>query len=60
MFRKLETLKRHNRMVIEWSSADQVYTVELPDFPGQTPFTHGDSYREATKAGEEALELLLS
>jgi predicted RNase H-like HicB family nuclease len=47
-------------MIIEWSSEDQVYVVRLPDFPGETPFTHGDSYREAAKAGEEALELLLS
>jgi predicted RNase H-like HicB family nuclease len=47
-------------MVIEWSNKDQVYVVRLPDFPGQTPFTHGDSYREAKKAGEEVLELLLS
>jgi len=30
------------------------------DFPGETPFTHGDSYQKAAKAGEEVLELLLS
>lgn len=60
IFRKSETPKRHNRMIIEWSNEDQVYVVRLPDFPGQTPFTHGNSYREAVKAGEEVLELLLS
>ena len=60
MFRKSENPKQYYRIVIEWSSEDQVYTVELPDFPGQTPFTHGDGYREAQKAGEEVLELLLS
>ena len=60
LFRKSETPKRHYKMVIEWSSEDQVYTVELPDFPGETPFTHGDSYQKAAKAGEKALELLLS
>jgi predicted RNase H-like HicB family nuclease len=47
-------------MIIEWSNEDQVYVVRLPDFPGETPFTHGNSYREAAKAGKEALELLLS
>ena len=60
LFRKSKTPKRHYKMIIEWSSEDQVYVVRLPDFPGETPFTHGDSYREAAKAGEEALELLLS
>ena len=48
------------RMVIEWSHEDQVYVVRLPEFPGKTSFTHGDSYQEAAKAGKEALELLLS
>lgn len=47
-------------MVIEWSEADQVYTVRLPNFPGETPFTHGNTYQEAAEAGEQALELLLS
>ena len=47
-------------MVIEWSNEDQVYVVRFPDFPNETPFTHGNSYREAEKVGEEALELLLS
>ena len=46
-------------MLIEWSEADQVYTVKLPDFPGESPFTHGNTYVEAAKAGEQALELLL-
>jgi predicted RNase H-like HicB family nuclease len=60
MFRKSENPKQYYRIVIEWSREDQVYTVELPDFPGKTPFTHGDSYREAEKASEEVLELLFS
>lgn len=60
LFRRSEIPKQHNRMVIEWSNEDQVYVVKLPDFPGGTPFTHGQSYREAAKAGEEVLELLLS
>ena len=60
LFRRSETPKRHYRMVIDWSELDQVYVVKFPEFPGKTPFTHGDSYQEAAKAGEEALELLLS
>jgi len=60
LFRRSEIPKRHYKMVIDWSEVDQVYVVRLPDFPGETPFTHGDSYQEAAKAGEEALELLLS
>lgn len=48
------------RMLIEWSELDRVYVVRLPDFPGETPFTHGNTYTEAAEAGEQALELLLS
>lgn len=47
-------------MLIEWSELDQVYVVRLPEFPGEAPFTHGDTYREAAEAGEQVLELLLS
>jgi len=50
----------HHTMVIEWNELDQVYVVRLPDFPGETPFTHGNTYREAAMAGEEVLELMLS
>jgi predicted RNase H-like HicB family nuclease len=31
----------------------------LPDFPEQTYRTHGNSYEEATRNGQEVLELLL-
>lgn len=47
-------------MVIDWSHEDQVYVVRLPDFSGETPYTHGNTYREAAMAGEEVLELMLS
>jgi predicted RNase H-like HicB family nuclease len=47
-------------MVITWSEADQCYLVHLPDFPEQRYRTHGDSYEEAARNGQEVLELLLT
>jgi predicted RNase H-like HicB family nuclease len=46
-------------MVIGWSDEDGCYLVHFPDFPEQTYRTHGDSYEEAAKNGEEVLQLLL-
>jgi predicted RNase H-like HicB family nuclease len=46
-------------MVIVWSEEDDCYLVHLPDFPEQTYRTHGDSYEEAARNGEEVLQLLL-
>lgn len=45
-------------MVIEWSDEDQVYAVSFPEF-GDLAHTHGKTYEEATRMGEEALELLV-
>lgn len=47
------------RMVIDWSDEDNCYLVHFPDFPEQTYRTHGDSYEEAARSGEEVLQLLL-
>ncbi|MGC1306403.1 MAG: type II toxin-antitoxin system HicB family antitoxin [Phormidesmis sp.] len=47
------------QMVIAWSDEDDCYLVHLPDFPEQTYRTHGDSYEEAARNGEEVLQLLL-
>ena len=47
------------RMIIDWSDEDDCYLVHLPDFPEQTYRTHGDSYEEAAKNGEEVLHLLI-
>ncbi len=47
------------QMVIVWSDEDDCYLVHLPDFPEQTCRTHGNSYEEAAKNGEEVLKLLL-
>ena len=33
--------------------------MHLPDFPEQIYRTHGDSYEEAARNGEEVLQLLL-
>jgi predicted RNase H-like HicB family nuclease len=47
------------QMVIVWSDEDDCYLVHFPDFPEQTYRTHGNSYAEAAKNGEEVLPLLL-
>jgi predicted RNase H-like HicB family nuclease len=49
----------HYQMVIIWSDEDNCYLVHLPDFPEQHYRTHGDTYEEAAKNGQEVLELLL-
>ncbi|NJM77225.1 MAG: type II toxin-antitoxin system HicB family antitoxin [Acaryochloridaceae cyanobacterium RU_4_10] len=45
-------------MVITWSEENQCYLVHLPDFPEQHYRTHGDTYEEAARNGQEVLELL--
>jgi predicted RNase H-like HicB family nuclease len=46
-------------MDIIWSEEDSCYLVHLPDFPEQKYRTHGDTYQEAARNGQEVLELLL-
>ena len=46
-------------MVIVWSDEDDCYLVHLPDFPEQRFRTHGETYEEAARNGQEVLELLL-
>ncbi|MBD1916732.1 MULTISPECIES: type II toxin-antitoxin system HicB family antitoxin [Cyanophyceae] len=46
-------------MVIVWSEEDDCFLVHLPDFPKQTYRTHGNSYEEAARSGQEVLQLLL-
>jgi predicted RNase H-like HicB family nuclease len=46
-------------MVIQWSDEDQCYLVHLPDFPFQQFHTHGDTYEEAAKHGQEAIDSLV-
>ena len=45
------------RMLIEWSEEDQVFIVTLPEFPFNR--THGASYEESAKNGQEVLDLLI-
>ncbi len=48
-------------MVIEWSEVDQAFLVTLPEWADRvnTPSTHGDSYEEAVRNGNDVLELLI-
>jgi len=42
-------------MVIQWSEENDAYLVTIPEFPGL--ITHGDTYEEAAKNGQEVLEV---
>jgi predicted RNase H-like HicB family nuclease len=44
-------------MLIQWSDEDQAYIVTLPEFSDCR--THGETYEEAVKNGEEVLNLLI-
>ncbi|MGB5972786.1 MAG: type II toxin-antitoxin system HicB family antitoxin [Nodosilinea sp.] len=46
-------------MVIVWSEEDDCFLVHLPAFPEQVYRTHGNSYEEAARNGQEILQLLL-
>ncbi len=45
-------------ILIQWSNEDQKYIVSLPEF-GPYVHTHGNSYQEALKNGQEVLDLLI-
>ncbi len=45
-------------ILIQWSDEDKKYIASLPEF-GPYAHTHGDSYAEALKNGEDVLELLI-
>jgi predicted RNase H-like HicB family nuclease len=45
---------KHYTMIIQWSDEDQAYIVSVPELPGCK--THGDTYEEAVKQGEDAIE----
>jgi len=51
----------HYSMVLEWSDEDNAYLVTLPEWASRVimPVTHGETYREAVKNGQEVLELLV-
>jgi len=41
-------------MLVEWDPEDRIYVVTVPELPGCR--THGDSYEEAVRHGQEAIE----
>lgn len=49
-------------ILIEWSDEDQAYLVILPEWADRVmmPATHGNTYSEAVKNGQEVLELLVN
>lgn len=47
----------HYSMIIQWSDKDNTYIVDVPELPGCT--THGDTYEEAVKNGQEVIELCI-
>ena len=47
------------QMIIIWSDENNCYLVHFPDFPEQKYRTHGETYEEAARNGQEVLELLL-
>lgn len=46
-------------MLIQWSEADQLYLVHLPEFPWQQFVTHGKTYEEAARNGQDAIAGLI-
>lgn len=46
-------------MVIQWSQEDQLFLVHLPEFPWQEFHTHGKTYEEAAKNGQEVIDNLV-
>ena len=44
-------------MIIEWSDEDDAFVVTLPEFPNNR--THGTTYEEAARNGQEVLDLLI-
>ena len=45
-------------MVIQWSDEDEAYIVTLPEFGACK--THGSTYEEAARQGQDALESLIA
>jgi predicted RNase H-like HicB family nuclease len=51
-------MKSQYSILIRWSNEDSKYIVSLPEF-GPYAHTHGDTYEDALKNGQEVLELLI-
>lgn len=52
----------HYSMIIEWSDEDHAFIVSFPEWEADESIvhTHGDTYAEAVKAGEEMLAFLIA
>lgn len=53
----------HYAMMIEWSDEDQAYVVSFPEWEATGLYfvhTHGDTYEEAVKNGQEMLAQLVA
>ncbi|MTF40744.1 type II toxin-antitoxin system HicB family antitoxin [Cyanobacterium aponinum] len=48
-------------ITIQWSDEDNCFVVFLPEFSQNVmqPVTHGETYEEALKNGQEVLELII-
>jgi predicted RNase H-like HicB family nuclease len=51
------TRQLHYSMIIEWDPGDEIFIVTVPELPGCR--THGDTYEEAVKQGQDAIETWL-
>jgi len=51
----------HYSLVIQWSDEDQAYIVSFPEWEahGLIGHTHGDSYEEAVRKGQDVLHMLI-
>lgn len=52
-------MKSQYSMVIQWSEEDNLYLVHLPEFPSQHFVTHGETYEEAARRGQEVIEMFI-
>lgn len=53
-------MKNYYTLIIQWSPEDNCFVVTLPEFTDiKQPATHGDTYEEAAKHGQELLETLI-
>ena len=50
-------MKSAYSMIIQWSDEDGVYITKLPEF--DCALTHGSTYEEAARMGQELLETLI-
>jgi predicted RNase H-like HicB family nuclease len=52
-------MNHHYSLMIQWSEIDRCFVVLLPEFTDvYQPVTHGETYEEAVKHGQEVIESL--